>query len=323
MRSRAVAFQPQTTMWSRYPDPPNPWPSLSRKSMTSATSAPVIVPMIATPNRLKNQPTTQPTGLVTYDESPWPRIVWMPQFMEAPRAENVSGFSSRVISPASMKTRTNARPMSWAKKRRSTAPRTRVRCHPTRRIRGLLKSGARNRCTGGHGATRDRALLAAGRRLHQLDVGDVGDRADDILAAGVRRQPDRQLDLVAALADPLAVDPGHFDAPICEQPRNVAERLQAADLEPDPDHLEPGAVDPGHERVQRPQREDDDERADRGHQPFAGARRHSDPGRGPEARRRREAADRRSVLEDRAGAEEADPGHDLSGDPGRVDRRRD
>ena len=30
--------------------------------MTSATSAPVIVPMIATPNRLKNQPTTQPTG---------------------------------------------------------------------------------------------------------------------------------------------------------------------------------------------------------------------------------------------------------------------
>ena len=33
--------------------------------MTSATSAPVSVPMIATPNRLKNQPTTQPSGLVT------------------------------------------------------------------------------------------------------------------------------------------------------------------------------------------------------------------------------------------------------------------
>ena len=52
--------------------------------MTSATSAPVSVPMIATPNRLKNQPTIQPTGLVTYDESPWPRIVWIPQLTDAP-----------------------------------------------------------------------------------------------------------------------------------------------------------------------------------------------------------------------------------------------
>ena len=66
--------------------------------MTSATSAPVSVPMIATPKRLKNQPTTQPTGLVTNDESPWPRTVWIPQLTDAPSDANVSGFSTTVIS---------------------------------------------------------------------------------------------------------------------------------------------------------------------------------------------------------------------------------
>ena len=65
--------------------------------MTSATSAPVRVPMIAIPKRLKNQPTTQPTGLVTYDESPWPRIVWTPQLSDAPSEPNVSGFSTSVM----------------------------------------------------------------------------------------------------------------------------------------------------------------------------------------------------------------------------------
>jgi hypothetical protein len=100
----------------------------------------------------------EPIGLVTNDESPWPRIVWTPQFSDAPRDDSVNGFSTSVMIAAATRTRTNAPPISWAKKRRSTAPRTRLRCQPTRRIRGLLKRGARNRCTiAGHGATPRRA----------------------------------------------------------------------------------------------------------------------------------------------------------------------
>ena len=41
----------------------------------------------------------------------------------------------------------------------------------------------------------------------------------------------------------------------------------------------------------------------------------------PQARRRREAADGHALAEDRAGAEEADTGHDLRRDAGRIDRR--
>ena len=33
--------------------------------MTIATSAPVIIPSMATPNRISNQPTTRPPGDVT------------------------------------------------------------------------------------------------------------------------------------------------------------------------------------------------------------------------------------------------------------------
>src|SRR5689334_861010 len=169
--------------------------------MTSATSAPVIVPTIATPNRLKNQPTTQPTGLVTYDESPWPRIVWTPQFSDAPSAPNVRGFSTRVITAAAIRTRTKAPPSSWAKNRRSIAPRTRAKCQPTRRIRGLLKSGRNRRCTmDRHGATATNAdgdgLIAAGRRLDELDVRDRRDRPDDLVAPSSGWQSERQLDLV-------------------------------------------------------------------------------------------------------------------------------
>src|SRR5436305_14971054 len=82
------------------------------------------------------------------------------------------------------------------------------------------------------------ASLAAGRRLDQLDVGDGGDRADDVLVSSSRREAQRQLDLVAALADPLTVDPGHLDAPVGEQPGDVPERLEPADLEPYANDLE-------------------------------------------------------------------------------------
>ena len=47
--------------------------------MTNATRAPVIVPSIATPKRMRSQLTSQPPGEVMYDESPWPKIVVIPQ----------------------------------------------------------------------------------------------------------------------------------------------------------------------------------------------------------------------------------------------------
>ena len=151
----------------------------------------------------------------------------------------------------------NAPPRSWAKKRRSTAPRTRDRCQPTRRSSGLLNRGPRKRCTiDGHPATamaarrtaagrsgtasaprRGRRSVAVRRRLHQLDVGDRGDRADHVLGPDAGRQAELELDLVAALADPLAVDPGHLDAPVGEEPRHVAEGLEPADLEAEPDRV--------------------------------------------------------------------------------------
>src|SRR4051794_33320692 len=131
------------------------------------------------------------------------------------------------MTAAAIRTRTNAPPSSCRKKRRSTAPRTRLRCQPIRRNRGLLKSGARMRCTiGRHGAIAASARggvpitlasaadvapsLLAGRCLDQLHVRDRRDRADDVLVPGARRHAERQLDLVAALPDPLAVDAGHL-----------------------------------------------------------------------------------------------------------------
>jgi hypothetical protein len=65
IRSRAVEFQPQTTMWSRYPDAPMPWPSLRMKSMTKPTSAAVMTPTIATPKRTSSQLMTKPAGVWT------------------------------------------------------------------------------------------------------------------------------------------------------------------------------------------------------------------------------------------------------------------
>ena len=47
--------------------------------MTAATRAPVIVPSMATPKRMSSQLMTQPAGLLTNVESPWPKIVVTPQ----------------------------------------------------------------------------------------------------------------------------------------------------------------------------------------------------------------------------------------------------
>ena len=46
---------------------------------------------------------------------------------------------------------------------------------------------------------------------------------------------------------------------------------------------------------------------------------HADGGHDPEAGRRGQPADREALADDRAGAEEADTGDDLRGDPGRVE----
>ena len=65
--------------------------------MTIATSAPVIIPSMATPNRISNQPTTRPPGEVTKSALPWPRTVAIPQLNESNSDSRVFGFSSSVI----------------------------------------------------------------------------------------------------------------------------------------------------------------------------------------------------------------------------------
>ena len=72
--------------------------------MTMATSAPVIIPSIATPNRISNQPTTRPPGEVTKSALPWPRTVAIPQLNESNSDSRVGGFSSSVISTAAIAT---------------------------------------------------------------------------------------------------------------------------------------------------------------------------------------------------------------------------
>ena len=62
IRSRAVLFQPQTTMWSRNPAAPMPWPSLRRKSMTNPTTAPVMAATRATPKKASSHATMKPPG---------------------------------------------------------------------------------------------------------------------------------------------------------------------------------------------------------------------------------------------------------------------
>ena len=142
-RSRAVAFQPQMTMWPWNPAAPMPWPSLSKKSMTSATKAPVIVPSIATPKRMSSQLTSQPPGEVAKAESPCPKMVVMLQYIASPSDSNVHGFSRRVMASAATRT-TTKRPLTRAtKKRRSRLRLTRDMCQATRRTSGTSKRWAR------------------------------------------------------------------------------------------------------------------------------------------------------------------------------------
>ena len=62
--------------------------------MTIATRAPVIIPSMATPNRISNQLMSRPPGEVTNAESPWPRTVAIPQLNESKTDSNVHGFST-------------------------------------------------------------------------------------------------------------------------------------------------------------------------------------------------------------------------------------
>ena len=101
--------------------------------MTIATRAPVIMPSMATPNRISNQLTMRPAVEVTNAESPWPSTVAMPQLNESKTDSNVHGFSTSVISTAATSTTTT---MPWAsvrKKRRSSWPADPpdVPCDPT------------------------------------------------------------------------------------------------------------------------------------------------------------------------------------------------
>src|SRR4051794_34387705 len=86
--------------------------------------------------------------------------------------------------------------------------------------------------------------VALGPGFEQLDVGNRGDRVDDVLGPGGRAEAELELDLVAALRDPLAVDPGELDAARGEEARDVADGFEAADLEPELDQLRAGLVEP-------------------------------------------------------------------------------
>ena len=76
---------------------------------------------------------------------------------------------------------------------------------------------------------------------------------------------------------------------------------------------------PVRDDAERPQRDERRDGRDERRLPVAGARRHADPGDEPERRRRRQAAHGETLTDDRARAEEADPGDDLGRDPCRVE----
>ena len=73
--------------------------------MTMATRAPVIMPSMATPNRMSNQPMIRPAGEVANAESPWPSTVAIPQLNESKIDSKVHGFSNRVMRMAAMRTK--------------------------------------------------------------------------------------------------------------------------------------------------------------------------------------------------------------------------
>ena len=88
--------------------------------MTIATRAPVIMPSMATPNRMSNQPMIRPAGEVTKAESPWPSTVAMPQLNESNTFSKVHGPSNTVMRIAAITTNPTMPCASERKKRRSS-----------------------------------------------------------------------------------------------------------------------------------------------------------------------------------------------------------
>ena len=88
--------------------------------MTIATRAPVIMPSMATPKRISNQPTTRPPGEVTNSASPAPSTVAIPQLNESNNDSNVGGFSRTVMRIAAIATMMTMPSVSEMKKRRSS-----------------------------------------------------------------------------------------------------------------------------------------------------------------------------------------------------------
>ena len=158
MRSRAVEFQPHTTMWSLNPDAPKPWPSLSRKSMTIATRAPVIMPSMATPNRMSNQPTIRPAG------RRHERRVALAQDRGDPPVERVEDGLERprLLEQRDEDARRRGRtrrcpPRASGRSAGRAEPPTRRTCHATRRISGLASTGIGRRAIAPDRATRTEA----------------------------------------------------------------------------------------------------------------------------------------------------------------------
>ena len=88
--------------------------------MSIATSAPVMSPSIATPNRISSHPTARPPGEVTNSASPWPRTVAKPQLNESNTDSTVSGFSRTVMSSAAIATKARIPSVRVRKNRRSS-----------------------------------------------------------------------------------------------------------------------------------------------------------------------------------------------------------
>ena len=160
--------------------------------MTIATRAPVIMPSMATPKRISNQLTIRPPGEVTNAESPWPEDGGDPPVERVEeRFERPSGFSSSVMRIAAIDDEhDDALGRASRKKRRSSWPATRRRCHATRRMIGLARTGwASGRLASrpivpqpGPGARRPSARpgagrLAAGGRAPGRHVGDSASSA--------------------------------------------------------------------------------------------------------------------------------------------------
>ena len=109
--------------------------------MTIATSAPVIIPSIATPNRMSNHEIARPAGDETNAESPWPRTVAIPQLNESKIDSNVQGFSNSVMRMAETSTTATMPSASDRKNRRSSCPPIRFTCQLIRRMSGLENMG--------------------------------------------------------------------------------------------------------------------------------------------------------------------------------------